>query len=170
MFNAQYKFYGKHAKMVKDLTNVFDQKSKAKMLNRNVDVYVIAPLVGFLYGRRAEKDSTIKQDVNVMGDRVIYSENELKFSYRLIMLLDENYTSQLEERLNKAFRNYGDNPEDEEYFDSYVRGGVEVLHEKLIESAIVENDYILNLKEFILEFNERFNEEIQKEDILSYLV
>lgn len=29
----------------------------------------------------------------------------------------------------------GDDPKDEERFDSYVRGGVDVLYEKLIEGA-----------------------------------
>ena len=36
---------------VDELTSVFDSKKKAKLFERNVDVYANAPLVGFLYGR-----------------------------------------------------------------------------------------------------------------------
>ena len=51
------------------------------MFNRNVDVYTNAPLVGFLYGRRAEPDATKNPETNevynqnVMGDRVIYQSS-----------------------------------------------------------------------------------------------
>lgn len=38
-----------------------------------------------------------------------------------------------EKRIDKAFRHYGQDPADEERFDSYVRGGIDVLYEKLVE-------------------------------------
>ena len=97
MFDKQYRFRGIHAEKVKSLVSVFDNISKAQMFNRNVDVYTNAPLVGFLYGRRAEPDATKNPETNevynqnVMGDRVIYSQEELMFNFRLIMLLDADY-------------------------------------------------------------------------------
>ena len=57
MFDKQYRFRGRHAVRVDKLTGVFDSDSKAKLFDRNVDVYTNAPLVGFLYGRRAEIDN-----------------------------------------------------------------------------------------------------------------
>ena len=54
MFDKQYRFRGRHAVRVDELTSVFDSDSKAKLFERNVDVYTNAPLVGFLYGRTAE--------------------------------------------------------------------------------------------------------------------
>ena len=97
MFDKQYRFRGRHARYVDDLTNVFDTLSKAKIFERNVDVYANAPLVGFLYGRKADLDDTKNPETNqvytqnVMGDRVIYSKVELLFNFRLIMLLDKEY-------------------------------------------------------------------------------
>lgn len=97
MFDKQYRFRGKHAIRVDALTSVFDNNSKAKLFERNVDVYTNAPLVGFLYGRTADIDDTRNPETNqvytqnVMGDRVIYSQEELIFNFRLIMLLDKSY-------------------------------------------------------------------------------
>ena len=172
MFDKQYRFKGRHAVRVDKLTGVFDTVSKAKLFERNVDVYTNAPLVGFLYGRLADLDDEKNPETgqvynqNVMGDRVIYSQEELMFNFRLIMLLDARYEPDIKERINKSFRHMGDDPADEERFDSYVRGGVDVLYEKLIEGANEPNDYITRLYEFLEEFQERFNASISSEDIL----
>ena len=58
MFDKQYRFRGRHALRVDALTSVFDNDSRSKIFERNVDVYVNAPLVGFLFGRVAELDDT----------------------------------------------------------------------------------------------------------------
>lgn len=47
MFDKQYRFKGRHALRVDQLTGVFDELSKAKLIDRNVDVYANAPLIGF---------------------------------------------------------------------------------------------------------------------------
>lgn len=176
MFDKQYRFKGRHAVCVDKLTGIFDTVSKAKLFERNVDVYTNAPLIGFLYGRMAELDDEKNPEngqiynQNVMGDRVIYSQEELMFNFRLIMLLDVGYEPDVQERINKAFRHMGENPADEERFDSYVRGGVDVLYEKLIEGANSPNDYVTKLYEFLEEFQERFNSSISSDDILSLCV
>jgi len=172
MFDKQYRFKGRHALRVDQLTGVFDEISKAKLIDRNVDVYANAPLIGFLYGRTADLDDTKNPETgqvynqNVMGDRVIYSSDELQFNFRLIMLLDANYEPDVEKRIDKAFKRLGEDPSDEERFDSYVRGGVDVLYEKLIEGANNPEDYVNQLYEFVEEFNDRFNSEINPDDIL----
>jgi hypothetical protein len=172
MFDKQYRFKGRHALRVDQLTGVFDEISKVKLIDRNVDVYANAPLIGFLYGRTADLDDTKNPETgqiynqNVMGDRVIYSSEELQFNFRLIMLLDANYEPDVEKRIDKAFKHIGEDPADEERFDSYVRGGVDVLYEKLIEGANDPEDYINRLYEFVEEFNDRFNGEINPDDIL----
>lgn len=172
MFDKQYRFRGIHAVRVDALTSVFDSESKAKFFDRNVDVYTNAPLVGFLYGRRADPDDTKNPETNqvynqnVMGDRVIYSQEELMFNFRLIMLLDKDYEPSDEVRINKAFRHMGEDLADEARFDSYVRGGIDVLYEKLIEGVSTPDEYVTRLYDFIEEFHEKFNEELSKEEIL----
>lgn len=176
MFDKQYRFKGRHALRVDQLTSAFDGESKAQLFGRNVDVYTNAPLVGFLYGRTAEQDDTKNPETNqvynqnVMGDRVIYSQEELIFNFRIIMLLDKQYEPDEDKRIDKAFRHMGENPADEERFDSYVRGGVDVLYEKLIEGATEPEDYINNLFEFVEEFQDRFNSEVSNDDILQLCI
>ena len=176
MFDKQYRFKGRHAVRVDQLTGVFDEVSKAKLIDRNVDVYTNAPLIGFLYGRMADLDDTKNPatgqiyNQNVMGDRVIYSSDELQYNFWLIMLLDSNYEPDEEKRIDKAFRKYGKNPADEERFNSYVRGGVDVLYEKLIEGENSSEGFVVRLYEFIDEFNERFNSQVNSEDILQLCV
>ena len=172
MFDKQYRFKGRHALRVDKLTAAFDE-SKAKLLERNVDVYTNAPLVGFLYGRLAEVDDEKNPETgqtytqNVMGDRVIYSQDELLFNFRMIMLLDTNYEPDKESRINKAFRHVGENAQDEERFDCYVRGGVDVLYEKLIEGTNNPGDFVTRLYEFLEDFEDRFNAAVNADDILS---
>lgn len=173
MFDKQYRFKGRHALRVDKLTSVFEPASKAKIFDRNIDIYTNAPLVGFLYRRLAEADDERNPETgqvyneNVMGDRVIQSKEELLFNFRLIMLLDVDYESDAEKRINKAFRHMGDDSADEERFDSYVRGGIDVLYEKLIDGANSPNDYINNLYEFLDEFQERFNDSLSSDELLS---
>ena len=176
MFDKQYRFKGRHALRVEQLTGVFDELSKAKLIDRNVDVYANAPLIGFLYGRTADLDDTKNPETNqvynqnVMGDRVIYSGDELQYNFWLIMLLDANYEPDEEKRIDKAFRHYGQDPADEERFDSYVRGGIDVLYEKLVEGDSTPEAFANRLYEFIDEFNDRFNSEISSDDILQLCV
>ena len=42
MFDKQYRFKGRHALRVDQLTGVFDELSKAKLIDRNVDVYALS--------------------------------------------------------------------------------------------------------------------------------
>ena len=84
----------------------------------------------------------------------------------MIMLLDKDYEPNEGERIDKAFKHMGENPDDEARFDSYVRGGVDVLYEKLIEGVSSPDEYVTRLYDFIEEFQEKFNDEISSDDIL----
>lgn len=175
MFDKQYRFKGIHALRVSKLAGVFDEASKAKAFERNVDVYTNAPLIGFLYGRTAELDNTRNPetnqiyDQNVMGDRVMQSQEDLMFNFRLIMLLDSKYEPDLEKRIDNAFKKMN-LPEHMNRFDSYVRGGIDVLYEKIVENAITPDDYVNNLYEFLEEFEERFNSDVNVEEVLDLCI
>ena len=82
-------------------------------------------------------------------------------------LLDTEYEANEEARVNRAFRHPGEDPADMELFDAYTRGGVEVLHEKLIEGVSDPSEYISRLYEFVEEFDERFNDGITSDVLLS---
>lgn len=173
MFDKQYRFRGSHAEKVNKLTAYFCSASKAKVFERNLDVYINAPLIGFLYGKRADLDEKKNPDTgqvfneNIMGEQVIHASEELIFNFRLIMLLDDEYEPNEDARVDKAFRNMGDNKSDEERFDSYVRGGVDVLYEKLIEEASGPEEIIERLYTFLDDFNDRFNSAVSCAELIS---
>ena len=178
MFEKQYRLKGEHARRADQLTSVFDEMSKAKLIDRVVDVYANAPLVGFLYGRKADLDNTKNPvtcevyDKSVMPEQLAGSSLELEFNFRLIILLDEHYEPDVNKRIDKAFRYFSSDPADKELFESYVRGGIDVLYEKLItdDGPRDPDSYIERLYEFVEEFEERFNSGINSEDILKLCI
>lgn len=167
MFDNEYSFRGSHAEKVIKLTANFD-KNQHKLFNRNIDVYLTAPIIGFLYGRRSELDRS-SETTKIFPQQLIREQSNLLFAYRLIMLLDKDYEPDLSKRIDKAFRYYNDDEKaasDEERFEEYVRGGVDVLYEKLLSNISSEEDYILNLYNFMEEFEERYNRDINIDNIL----
>ena len=166
MFDKEYSFRGKHCEYVIRLTAEYDAK-KHKLFATNYDVYAIAPIIGFLYGRKAEFDKS-GDATKILPDKLMKEQQNLLFNYRLIMLLDEKNEPNFDERINRAFRYYGTEKAklDEELYEGYVRGGVEVLYEKLIETANSSDDYLKNLYDFMEAFDERYNESISSENII----
>jgi hypothetical protein len=159
IFTGDYSFRGTHAEKVIELTAAFDDKG-SKLFIRNLDVYLLAPIVGFLYGKKSAIDATGKT-TNILYDAMSRETDRLKFNYRLIMLLDKENAADFNLRVEKAFRLYGteEAKPDEELYESYVRGGVEILHEKLIENALSPEDYLKNLYEFMEEFEEKYGQD-----------
>ena len=171
MFENDYVFKGKHANMVTRLTSEIDSKTKFKLFDRNVDVLIIAPIVGFLYGRTARRDESVQTDnVKKINYQQMSNESDnLKFNYQLIMLLHDKDKIAIEQRLNRAFRYTKDSPEIEEcykIYEQYILGGIEVLDEKLLVDATNVDDYINNIYNFINDYNDRYNKTISEEDIL----
>lgn len=167
MFDKQYRFIGTHAKMVSELTSIFDESSKVKIFNRNLDVYINAPLIGFLYKRKSNKnkDDDIAPQ-NIFPEQLIAAQEQLKYELRLILMLDADYQPDEEKRIDSAFRYLGKEEKDLELFDSYVLGGVEILHEKLIVNSRSLDDYIQNTFDFFEDFNDKFYNKVYGEEIV----
>ena len=165
LFDKEYSFRGKHADKVIKLTAKFDRDNQ--LFARNLDVYMVAPIIGFLYGRKADLDKGT-ETTKIFPDILIREKPNLKFNYMLIMLLDKENEQNFDERVNKAFRYYGSEKakSDEQLYEQYVRGGVDVLFEKLIETARNNDDYLKNLYDFLEEFEERYNQAISTDSIL----
>jgi hypothetical protein len=154
LFEKEYSFRGTHAATVLRLTAIFDSISKAKLFQTNVDIYILAPIIGFLFQRKAPLDKSTAETTKIFPNELSKYKEELEYSYRLIMLLDKKNESNIDRRIDKAFRIMG-TPEaanDELLFEEYVRGGIEVLSEKLI---LVGQDYVMNMYDFLTEMEDR---------------
>jgi hypothetical protein len=158
LFKRDYSFRGTHADKVIELTAAFDEKGN-KLFARNLDVYLLAPIVGFLYGKKADLDATGKP-TNILYEAMSKETTTLWFNYRLIMLLDKNNEPDFDQRIEKAFRLYGTEQakSDEDVYESYVRGGVDLLYEKLIADVNSSEDYLKNLFDFMEEFEEKYGQ------------
>ena len=165
MFDKEYSFTGKHASMVNDLTKPFDNKNNS-FFKKNWEVYMLAPIVGFLYRKKAErdKDSEIKP-TKIFPDQLIKYADDFWFNYATIMLLDTKNEPDLEKRIEKAFRRIK-NESDEELYESYVRGGIEILYDKLMDGVTNPDDYPTRLYDFLEEFDERYYQNIDMDSIL----
>lgn len=165
MFDKEYSFRGKHSEMVSKLTSSFN-RDNAKLFDRVLDAYIMAPLIGFLYSRKGELDKS-EGDKKIFLSQLVKGQTALWFNYRLIVLLDQNHEPDMQKRIDKAFRIYNSEraADDEALFEEYVLGGIEVLYEKLIVPAKKEDDYFENLIYFIEEINERYNQKIDSDSI-----
>ena len=162
IFDHEYFFHGVHAERLIALTSQFGNSSSLKLFQRNVDVFMIAPVIGFIYGKRSTLDNS-QPDRTINFAQMTYYKNDLIFNYRLVVLLDKDYEPDPQNRLDKAFRFMG-TPQaeaDEKRFEEYIRGGIDILYEKLVTPG---QNYEINLISFLEEFNDRYLS-LSKDDI-----
>ena len=88
MFDKGYVFKGRHAEYVNDLTKNYDDDGH-KLFNRNYDVYLLAPVVGFLYQRKADPDQSGDFRTSILPDILMKNSDDLMFNFRLVMILDK---------------------------------------------------------------------------------
>lgn len=158
LFQGQYWFYGTHADRVKRLTAEFD--GRHKLFSYNHEVYQLAPIVGFLFTRKSDLNRVGGSDTSIFAEQMSNYKEIFQFNYQLIMLLDADHSADFDARVDKAFRIYGTEQAkpDEELFEAYVRGGVDVLYEKLIEPSNSPDDYTKHLYEFMEDFESRYGQ------------
>ena len=91
------------------------------------------------------------------------------------MLLDKTSDITMEERVDRAFRYDSDESKSEEFkqcmelFNSYVRGGIEVMYEQFTDSCNTRDDYLMKTYEVMTDFKNEL-EGISYEDELAKLV
>lgn len=168
LYAKQITITGKHATYMKDLANPFDTKLRKGFFQRNIDVYLTAPIVGKLYNRKADPDHSSDDNTKIFTDELNREMDELVFNYRLIVLLEDADSVDIEERCNRAFR-YDKNSEKralgDEVFQSYLLGGIEVLHEKLFDKGLTVDERIENLYDFANGFT-MYEDDINYDEII----
>lgn len=171
MFDKQLRITGSHARYISELKQEREEFGETGFFSRYLDIYTLAPLVGFLYQRKGKKNEVVRiadKDCtrSVMLEEVLQGRPRLEFAYRLILLLDAEHEPDVEARIDKAFRTEpGKNWEDEQLFDAYMLGGIEVLYEQLVDPAhesAAGSDPLSRLFGFLDEFQrERYEESFE---------
>lgn len=148
----QHHFYGTHAVYADELTS-------DGYFRRLVDLLAVAPLVGFEYKRRSERNNEGGVEKSMLFKQLQSVDKHLELDYKMLMLLDTDHEPDEEQRYFKAFQISPDEREKEdlEWFESYVRGGIEVLHESLIGQGNTQDDKLIELYDFVNSFSDRYN-------------
>lgn len=168
-FDREYVFKGKHAKYVIELKN--------SVFNRNVDILILAPVIGLVYDRKSEIDNSGEfsaVNTSIFAETMTSENEKILFNYRLCMLLSDENTD--EEKIDNAFKYYtSDDSENLERFkknirlyNSYILGGVEILYELLLKgnkefngdpnNEIYKKKVISDVTEFVSDYLEQANE------------
>lgn len=168
IFRSQVRFYGKHGQYLEALTPGTEKQKVPGLpeIERNkylfdtvVDIYVIAPIVGYLYQRKAPRDGA-EPTKNIMEGALASHHDKLVFSYELLMILDQHSEPDLNGRIRRAFRANDDlAKEGMAIYDEYARGGIEILYEKLVTGAATPDDLVRNLMDFCEEWADKFVED-----------
>ena len=174
IFRSQVRFYGKHGQYLEALTPGTERAKDTSLseIERNkylfdtvVDIYVVAPIVGYLYQRKAPRDGN-EATKNIMEGALASHHDKLVFSYELLMILDKQSEPDLNERIRRAFRANDELvKEGMAIYDEYARGGIEVLYEKLVTGAATPDDLVRNLMDFCEEWEDKFLEEGKELDL-----
>ena len=166
LFNREYVFRGKHAEMVIKLCSKLSEDYPRSLMPTNISVYEVAPLIGYLYNRRSPLDKSSDVDTKVFKDKMMDESSTLIFNYRLLMMLIDKDKKSNSERCEAAFKLDYDNEKRAPFdavYDEYVRGGVEVLYEKIFKDAEEDEEYLMNMYSFLEEFYQRYYAEIEEE-------
>ena len=155
MFTGDILIKGKYATYLKYLsqkTEKNDHKEKvAGVLERHIDVYMTAAVVGLTYGLRNEEDSGNPETVKMHADAVINEQENLISIFRMVMLVDNSENLTADEKINRAFKE-PDTPENMKLFNSYVRGGLEWLYEQFTSGATTRDEYLAKIYEIVDNF------------------
>ena len=143
-------FYGIHAIKANELKGL-------GYFSRLVDLLAVAPVVGFHYGIRANRDNTDGIDADMLMPQILRVNNQLELNYKTIMLLDKDYESDEEARFIKAFQvKPTDRPEEDlERYESYVRGGVDFLYDRLVGEENTQMERLEEMLDLVESFSER---------------
>ena len=143
-------FFGAHALKANELKN-------QGYFSRLVDLLAVAPLVGFHYGIRSDRDNAECKPANMLMAQILTVNVRLELNYKTIMLLDKEYEPDEETRFVKAFQVQPADrlAEDLERYESYTRGGVDFLFDHLIGEGNTQAERLEEMLDLVESFSER---------------
>ena len=132
-FKKEFEFKGKHADMVSELWRANDYEHT--YFKRLIDVYILAPIIGFRLNRKAEVDYSTTSTRSIFSEQMKKEKETLDFIMQMILLLENVDHDTSDECINRAFKGVESQEKYDKYsklFHDYVRGGVEELYERLV--------------------------------------
>lgn len=157
-FRKEYKFQGKHARMVSEMWALNDYEHT--YFKRLLDLYIVAAVIGFRIDRKAERDDAPVEERKIFGEQMSGAKEELDFIMQMMIMLESAAEEDHEQCIKRAFRGVETKEEFDHYnkmFESYMLGGVEELYERLvIQQSEVGAEYADDRTERLMALFERF--------------
>ena len=167
MFEKDIIITGTHASYIKEMKEV------AGLFARNLDIYMLAPIMGFLNNRKRQKNNEGGEKSTIQAQQLSNVKEACELIYRLIILLDGDDIDK-DERLNRAFR-YDSDVEKKKEFDNameiyneYVLGGIEYMYETFVAGCVEVDDYTTKIFEAASDFQDEINELDYSEEVKKY--
>lgn len=131
LFENEIEITDRYASMVRFL------KEEIKIFSTFREAYINAAILGFLKNKTETKGPSEKvQPASIFAEQFRNRKLDLKFLFRIIMLVKDEPQFTIDDYMNRTFR---DGTDEDEYaglkekmmiFNSYVCGGLEYLYEK----------------------------------------
>lgn len=167
MFEKDIIITGTHASYIKEMKEV------AGLFARNLDIYMLAPIMGFLNNRKGQKNNEGGEKSTIQAQQLSNVKEDCELVYRLIILLDGDDIDK-DERLNRAFRYDSDVERKKEFenameiYNEYVLGGIEYMYETFVAGCVEVDDYTTKIFEAASDFQDEINELDYSEEVKKY--
>jgi len=166
--------HGKHAYYMQLLAPRDKEQNATRLFNRYIDVYMIGAVVGYIYGVKEDRDNQSEyktKTANIPLTTIRRERTNLMIIYRTIMLLDNKDETSEETRIDRAFKDdlFDDRLKqkqiNDELFNSFVRGGISYLYEKLYNETLTIEDRIERIMNLVEEFHDDYYDKNYLEEI-----
>ena len=131
LFENEIEFNGRYATIVRHL------KEELGLFTTFREAYVTAAIIGYVNKRTESDGSGDKvQSASIFPNELSKRKHDLRFLYRVVMLVEDDPTFTIDDYMNRAFRDDADDgnannlKQNMSLFNSYVCGGLDFLNEK----------------------------------------
>lgn len=150
LFNSEIEFTGKYSLMAKYL------KDQIGLFPTYREIYVVSVALGLYLNKKDSGDLGEKvQPSSIFPSELTKKKADLKFIYRIMMLVQDNPSYSIEDYMNRAFRDDTESEENREMvkenmklFNSFACGGLEYLY-RIFENQDDTEKVVDSLYEFV---------------------
>ena len=141
--NHDFVIKGKYARYIDSMWSkaVIGERD---FFNRLLDLYAVSVIIGLRTGRRRPEDNSSEEKRTVQLQQISNEYKRFSTLMKIVLLIDDSRGLTPEEKVREAFDT---SPKNEykystnmELFNSYARGGIEYLYEKLVVRPVDLDD------------------------------
>lgn len=162
--NEDFVLHGRYAKYV-DAMWVQGKIEDHSRFKRLVDLYAVGAIIGLRIGNKRADDFETDDKRTVQLKQIAGEYDRFKTIMQVILLIDDSRNMTPEEKARIAFDTNDKSEyrykEDMELFNSYARGGIEYLYNKLVLRSTKEDDEFVDAR--VANIMALFNDDMQGE-------